>query len=233
MHHVTHTRPVSGGGNLAPASRSNLPPAETVAEMRLSGMSAEQIGAQYGVSGHAVRNRLRAAGIKVPRYKQNPRERFWAKVDKNGPIPEYAPHLGPCWIWTSCDDGHSYGAFHLNGNAVKAHRYSYELAGGTLIDGLELDHLCRVTMCVNPDHLEQVTGRVNMLRGTAPAAVHAQQIECIRGHVFDEMNTYITKTGSRRCRSCALIYYHERQAKRGLRNFATQATHIVGARAAI
>ena len=28
-------------------------------------------------------------------------ERFWRKVDKNGPIPEHRPELGPCWVWTA------------------------------------------------------------------------------------------------------------------------------------
>ena len=46
-----------------------------------------------------------------------------------------------------------------------AHRVSYALLKGTLVDGLDLDHLCRVRPCVNPDHLEQVTRQVNVRRG--------------------------------------------------------------------
>jgi len=48
---------------------------------------------------------------------------------------------------------------------MRAHRVSYALLKGPLVDGLDLDHLCRVRPCVNPDHLEQVTHLVNMLRG--------------------------------------------------------------------
>ena len=31
-------------------------------------------------------------------------ERFWSKVDKNGPIPSHRPELGPCWIWIARRD---------------------------------------------------------------------------------------------------------------------------------
>jgi hypothetical protein len=38
-----------------------------------------------------------------------PSERFWAKVDKNGPIPAYRPDLGPCWLWTASKRADGYG----------------------------------------------------------------------------------------------------------------------------
>ena len=50
---------------------------------------------------------------------------------------------------------------------VYAHRASYELAKGPIPDGMHLDHLCRVTCCINPDHLEPVTNRENARRGQA------------------------------------------------------------------
>jgi hypothetical protein len=46
-----------------------------------------------------------------------------------------------------------------------AHRWSYRYHVGPLIDGLHLDHLCRVRNCVNPYHLEQVTPEINAARG--------------------------------------------------------------------
>lgn len=132
-------------------------------------------------------------------------ERFWAKVDRNGPVPEYAPHLGPCWTWTG-NTTRGYGNFwlgHVNG---KAHRFSYELAFGAIPDGLQIDHLCRVRFCVNPSHLEAVTQRENILRSPeCPASVNAHKTHCKRGHEFTPANTQAVKTLSgwgRRCRTC-------------------------------
>lgn len=91
-------------------------------------------------------------------------ERFWPKVNKSGPVPEHRPELGPCWLWTGCVQ--RYGRIKLEGTkrVAFAHRVSYEWAKGPVPDGLELDHLCRVTACVNPDHLEAVTHSENELR---------------------------------------------------------------------
>jgi hypothetical protein len=35
-------------------------------------------------------------------------ERFWKKVDKNGPVPAHRPELGPCWLWTGALVGRGY-----------------------------------------------------------------------------------------------------------------------------
>jgi hypothetical protein len=47
-----------------------------------------------------------------------------------------------------------------------AHRVSYEVRYGYIGDGLCLDHLCKVTSCVNPEHLEPVTHAENNRRGS-------------------------------------------------------------------
>ncbi len=85
-------------------------------------------------------------------------QRFWAKVSKTD----------ECWLWTgSKNDG--YGKFRpvANQRPVLAHRYAYELLVGPIPRDLTLDHLCRVHSCVNPEHLEPVTRRENILRGKA------------------------------------------------------------------
>ena len=140
---------------------------------------------------------------------KDPVERFWPRVDKNGPIPNYAPHLGPCWIWTGAISSVGYGAFgaeRVNGrnrNAL-AHRFAYEQLVGPIPEGLVLDHLCRVTRCVNPVHLEPVTHRENLDRGT-PSASHLNRgkTHCKNGHEFTEENTYWFNEGrSRGCFTC-------------------------------
>jgi hypothetical protein len=66
---------------------------------------------------------------------------------------------------------------------------------------MQLDHLCRVRGCVNPDHLEVVTGATNTLRGISSPAINARKTHCRRGHEFTPENTYIDR-GSRRCKAC-------------------------------
>lgn len=129
-------------------------------------------------------------------------QRFWPKVDKNGPIPEYAPQLGPCWLWKSGLNVGGYGAFQVGRGKRAAHRFSYELLVGPIPVGLQLDHLCRVTACVNPAHLEPVTCRENLLRGETWQARNAAKTHCPQGHPYDAANTVTEISGSRSCRTC-------------------------------
>lgn len=116
-----------------------------------------------------------------------------------GPVPDYAPHLGPCWIWTASRIG-LYGNFWLNGRGY-AHRGSYQLFKGPIPDGLEIDHLCRVQLCVNPAHLEAVTQRENLIRSDNFAGKESRVTHCPKGHPYDEANT-IRRRGQRECRAC-------------------------------
>jgi HNH endonuclease len=131
-----------------------------------------------------------------------PEERFWVKVDKDGPLPERSPELGPCWVWTGgLADG--YGAFSLDGRQIKAHRVAYSWLVGEVPEGCELDHLCRVRRCCNPVHLEPVSHLINVHRGTSPWAVNAAKTHCGTCDLpYDEANTYLYK-GERHCRNCA------------------------------
>lgn len=100
-----------------------------------------------------------------------------------------------CWIWRAALSPAGYGAF----RGVSAHRWAYEHVGaGTLIKGLELDHLCRVRACVNPDHVEQVTHAENMRRSVGLAL----RTHCNKGHEFTPENTYVTSAGIRYCLIC-------------------------------
>jgi len=123
-------------------------------------------------------------------------ERFWAKVDKNGPIPIYRSDLGPCWVWTAATDGR-YGHFALDGRIIVAHAFLV----GPAPDGLEWDHLCRNQPCVRPTHLEAVTHRENIQRGATGLRTH-----CPHGHLFTQENTIKYGNEGRRCRTC----YRER-----------------------
>lgn len=91
-----------------------------------------------------------------------PEERFWAKVNKDGPIPTQCPELGPCWLWTaSTTDG--YGQFPLpRGHMQRAHRLAWLWLRGPIPEGLHACHTCDTPSCVNPDHLFLGTDQDNM-----------------------------------------------------------------------
>lgn len=140
--------------------------------------------------------------LEVPAMaKGTPAERFWAKVDRNGPVPESAPHLGPCWVWTGRLHL-GYGTFSAQSRHYRAHRFSYELHVGPIPDGLVLDHLCRAKHCVNPSHLEAVTQAENLRRGSSPSALNARKTHCKRGHEFTPENIIPAPNGGRHCRTC-------------------------------
>jgi hypothetical protein len=87
-----------------------------------------------------------------------------------------------------------------------AHRVLYRLVNGPIPIGAEIDHLCRNRSCVNPDHLEAVSHRENLMRSPiAPAAINARKTHCKYGHEFTQTNTYVS-SGRRRCRLCQAVY---------------------------
>jgi hypothetical protein len=95
-----------------------------------------------------------------------------------------------CWHWRG--GGDRYGQFWFQGRLQLAHRVSYQLFVGDIPEGLELDHLCRNTKCVNPSHLEAVTHEINCQR-------HAETVpiveKCPQGHA--------RLTKGERCLECA------------------------------
>ena len=70
-----------------------------------------------------------------------------------------------CWNWQGSKTKLGYGRISLNGKPVMAHRFFYEMHKGKIPEGYTLDHLCRNSSCVNPDHLEPVLHAENCRRG--------------------------------------------------------------------
>lgn len=127
-------------------------------------------------------------------------ERFWPKVEKNGPANT---ELGPCWIWAASKNRDGYGLFFNGSKAVGAHRWAYENQFGPISKGLELDHLCRNRSCVNPSHLEPVSS----LENTKRSPIHyGARTHCKHGHEYTPENTISRKDGGRRCRTCKNEY---------------------------
>jgi hypothetical protein len=116
-----------------------------------------------------------------------------------------------CWLWTGTLSSYGYGVIGVNYKTLKAHRVAYTAAVGEIPPGLHVDHLCRVRTCVNPEHLEPVTPRENILRGEGAAAKRARQSTCHLGHP-------LRFSGSQRvCDDCgrakSLRYYHSHKEK--------------------
>lgn len=134
-------------------------------------------------------------------------ERVMTRVDKAGPVPAERPDLGPCWIWTGYVMPFGHGQVNRGtglGTAL-VHRVVFEHLMGDVPEGLELDHLCRVPACCNPQHLEPVTHAENVRRGRANEVARrlaAQRTRCVNGHPYEGANYRITKNGRRRCRVC-------------------------------
>jgi len=112
------------------------------------------------------------------------------KINENG-----------CWIWTGHLHKNGYGKLTWHQKTVTAHRLIYEYYHGQIDPSLTIDHLCRNRACCNPVHLEQVTMKENVLRGTSFAATNAVKTHCPKGHPYTPENTSL-HTGRRHCRIC-------------------------------
>ena len=117
----------------------------------------------------------------------------------------------PCWIWSGKPNRKGYGNLLMSPGMMprskSAHRLSHEIFKGEIPSGLQTDHLCRNRICVNPDHLEAVTSRVNHTRGLGPIILANRQrskTHCPQGHEYSPKNTWLTRRGHRACKACKL-----------------------------
>lgn len=111
-----------------------------------------------------------------------PADQFWARVS-----PE--PNSG-CWLWDGNISAMGYGRFWLDGKAVSAHRFSWELRNGPIPAGLEVHHkVCQMKCCVNPEHLAPLTPREHLQEPDGMLGMYRANGMCLRGHAMTPENT--------------------------------------------
>jgi HNH endonuclease len=116
------------------------------------------------------------------------------------PLDRFAPNPSGCWIWTGPVSTTGYGIVQIGSRIDKtrqklyAHRLFYEAFKGPIEQKLQIDHLCKRRLCVNPDHLEAVTPSTNIRRSKRP--------QCPKGH----KDFRIQRNGVRRCNVCYPIH---------------------------
>ena len=104
-----------------------------------------------------------------------------------------------CWEWCGAvsHNGYGYCSIYMYGT-TRPNRFAYELLVGIIPEGLDLDHLCKNRLCVNPKHLEPVTRRENLCRSNNFIADNIKKTQCPKGHDYDGINSQ----GRRICKEC-------------------------------
>jgi len=123
---------------------------------------------------------------------------------------------GQCWLYTLFKDKDGYGRIEWNNKKWYCHRLAYFLIKGPLTEGLEIDHLCAVRACFNPDHLEETLHQINTARGNA-GKLEREKTHCKHGHEYSEENTRWKfrkgKLQQRECKACEKVRSNKRKQK--------------------
>lgn len=141
-------------------------------------------------------------------------DRFWAKVNCNGPVVQGLPDR--CWLWTA-STAQGYGRFGHWDDPTRtqlAHRLAYQMIVSPVHKDLSIDHLCDTRACVNPEHMEVVPQVVNLLRGQTLPGLNLRKTHCPVGHELAGENLYLYR-GQRGCKACRRqqwLAWKERQA---------------------
>jgi len=140
----------------------------------------------------------------MPRPKELPEineERFLKFIDTQSE--------DECWNWKGSRNIDGYGIFsvqiHKKKMKLYAHRVAVKVFRGALNLDLVVDHTCRNKACCNPNHLREVSVRINNTENSNSfSAINTRKTHCARGHEYSDENTVYRETGRTRriCRIC-------------------------------
>lgn len=138
-----------------------------------------------------------------------------------------------CWLWAGKLNLDGYGYLYEysagKNTTYGAHRVVFENDRQRIPEGLTLDHLCSVRRCINPEHLEVVTQRVNLLRGNTVAGNNSRKTHCPRGHKLSSNNIKKDNRGYRSCRTCHNLRERKRYWDKRSASLSLIITLFIGA----
>lgn len=115
------------------------------------------------------------------------------------------PDKNGCWVWQGLKSNNGYGRMNFHGKVRNPHRIIMRLLNRIKDEKLYVDHTCRNSSCVNPDHLRMVTPQINSIENNDGFAnKNANKTHCPEGHEYTKENTYTFRSMGRRriCKIC-------------------------------
>jgi 5-methylcytosine-specific restriction endonuclease McrA len=165
--------------------------------------SVEGCGGRHRANGYCNKHlmRIRERGTTdSPVPPPSEAERFWPKVDKNGPVPERYPDLGGCWIWT----GRGWtGSFQTKSGPLTPRAWAWIDANGPVPGGMMILSTCGTKRCVHPEHSFAGTA------GDRGALTAAKRVRCVRGHALAVYGIKRPGMRGRFCSECHRIRARE------------------------
>lgn len=127
-----------------------------------------------------------------------------------------------CIEWRGATDPSGYGQIRVGGRRgqlVQVHRLVWEIAHGSIPDGVHIMHRCDNPPCARLSHLIAGDAPTNMADKSDKGRHHNQRkTHCVHGHEFTPENTIPmrTQTGrpGRRCRTCKNLTQSQYDARR-------------------
>lgn len=169
---------------------------------------ADKVGECLTINGESTIILFPFSSESTMRIEQKDIIRFWEKVKRTG--------SSECWEWQAAYlPSGGYGAFHLNGVTVRAHRLAYYLTVGDLQPGLELLHLCNNPKCCNPAHLKQDTHQANLKQAGADGKM-TRHVGANSKKQFSEEQLYDILTAKCSARALARKYLVDHKTIRSI-----------------
>ncbi len=142
---------------------------------------------------------------------------FWNYQCKNNSILKLyidntITDISGCILWTGYKEKAGYGNIYYHGKVHKAHRLAYELFKKSIPNNLEIDHICRNKICVNPLHLRAVSHSTNMFN-SKQSDLKLTKTHCKFGHDLN-ISGYYDKHSKFRCSGCNKRNNEKRKQKK-------------------